>query len=77
MQSVQTLTAEEPEDIVNARFAILASIPLPDNPPDDTLKPIVLPPTCSLHEFLNSTSGVRRLPVLSSSVVAHIPIDPP
>lgn len=44
--------------MVNARFAILASIPLPGNPPDDTLKPIVLPPTCTLHEFLSSTSGV-------------------
>lgn len=59
-QSVQTMVSEEPADMVNARFAILASIPLPDNPPDDTLKPIVLPPICTLHEFLGSTSGVRR-----------------
>ncbi|KAJ3564945.1 hypothetical protein NP233_g7954 [Leucocoprinus birnbaumii] len=59
-RSVQTLVSDEPEDMVNARFAILASIPLPDNPPDDTLKPIVLPPTCTLHEFLGSTSGPLR-----------------
>ncbi|KAF9441637.1 hypothetical protein P691DRAFT_470890 [Macrolepiota fuliginosa MF-IS2] len=57
-RSVQTFVPEEPEDMVNTRFAILASIPLPDNPPDDTLKPIVLPPACTLHEFLSSTSGV-------------------
>jgi len=54
------MVSEEPADMVNARFAILASIPLPDNPPDDTLKPIVLPPICTLHEFLGSTSGVRQ-----------------
>ncbi|KAJ3569995.1 hypothetical protein NP233_g4688 [Leucocoprinus birnbaumii] len=59
-RSVQTLVSDEPEDMVNARFAILASMPLPDNPPDDTLKPIILPPTCTLQEFLGSTSGSLR-----------------
>lgn len=59
-RSVQTLISEEPEDMVNGRFSVLASIPLPENPPDDTLKPIVLPPTCTLHEFLSSTSGMLR-----------------
>ncbi|KXN91932.1 hypothetical protein AN958_11317, partial [Leucoagaricus sp. SymC.cos] len=59
-RSVQTFVSEEPGDMVHARFAILASIPLPENPPDDTLKPIVLPPTCTLHEFLSSTSGTLR-----------------
>lgn len=59
-RSVQTMVFEEPADMVNTRFAILASIPLPENSPDDTLKPIVLPPICTLHEFLGSTSGTLR-----------------
>jgi len=62
---------EEPADMVNTRFAILASIPLPENSPDDTLKPIVLPPICTLHEFLGSTSGVRR--TLQDSDIYSLP----
>ncbi|EKM81270.1 hypothetical protein AGABI1DRAFT_72163 [Agaricus bisporus var. burnettii JB137-S8] len=50
---------ERVKDMANARFAFLASIPLPDNPPDDTLKPIVLPASCTLHEFLGSTSDAH------------------
>ncbi|KAJ6548181.1 hypothetical protein DFH09DRAFT_1320511 [Mycena vulgaris] len=44
--------SSEPEDIIKARHALLAKIPLPLDPPDDTLKPIVIPPPFTLHEFL-------------------------
>ncbi|KAJ7778843.1 hypothetical protein DFH07DRAFT_911209 [Mycena maculata] len=50
--------SSEPEDIIKARHAMLAMIPLPADPPDDTLKPIVIPPPFTLHEFLANASGV-------------------
>ncbi|KAF8209311.1 hypothetical protein K438DRAFT_1711616 [Mycena galopus ATCC 62051] len=37
---------------------MLAAIPLPADPPDDTLKPIVIPPPFTLHEFLANATGV-------------------
>ncbi|KAF7294621.1 hypothetical protein MIND_00998700 [Mycena indigotica] len=55
----------EPEDIIKARHALLAKIPLPLEPPDDTLKPIILPPPFTLHEFLANASGSLRV-VLSN-----------
>lgn len=45
--------------MVNGRCAVLASISLSVNPPDDTLKPILLLLTYIPHEFPSSTSGVR------------------
>jgi hypothetical protein len=53
--------SNEPEDIIKARHALLATIPLPLDPPDDTLKPIVIPPPFTLHEFLANASGVISL----------------
>lgn len=50
---------EELAEIVKARNQILASIPLPPNPPDNPLVPISLPSSMSLHEFLSSASAVR------------------
>ncbi|KAJ7107225.1 hypothetical protein C8R43DRAFT_1045129 [Mycena crocata] len=52
------LKSSESEDIIKARHALLATIPLPADPPDDTLKPIVIPPPFTLHEFLANASGV-------------------
>ncbi|KAJ6606095.1 hypothetical protein DFH09DRAFT_1386573 [Mycena vulgaris] len=52
--------SSEPEDIIKARHALLATIPLPLDPPDDTLKPIVIPPPFTLHEFLANASGSLR-----------------
>ncbi|KAJ7819056.1 hypothetical protein B0H14DRAFT_3876804 [Mycena olivaceomarginata] len=50
----------EPEDIIKARNALLATIPLPADPPDDTLKPIIIPPPFTLHEFLANATGPLR-----------------
>ncbi|KAF7353891.1 hypothetical protein MVEN_01075000 [Mycena venus] len=52
--------SSEPEDIIKARNAMLAVIPLPADPPDDTLKPIVIPPPFTLHEFLANATGSLR-----------------
>ncbi|KAJ7310589.1 hypothetical protein DFH08DRAFT_792024 [Mycena albidolilacea] len=52
------LKSSEPEDIIKARNALLATIPLPADPPDDTLKPIIIPPPFTLHEFLANATGV-------------------
>jgi hypothetical protein len=49
---------KEPEDMVRARHAILAELPLPDEIPDDSLKPILIPSPYTLHEFLSNASGV-------------------
>ncbi|KAF5349599.1 hypothetical protein D9756_008909 [Leucocoprinus leucothites] len=46
--------------MVNGRCAVLASISLSVNPPDDTLKPILLLLTYIPHEFPSSTSGILR-----------------
>ncbi|KAF8959740.1 hypothetical protein BDZ97DRAFT_1836777 [Flammula alnicola] len=45
---------DDPKELVKARNAVLAVIPLPPNPPDDTLSAIVIPPPSTLHELLNS-----------------------
>ncbi|KAJ7611790.1 hypothetical protein FB45DRAFT_941020 [Roridomyces roridus] len=50
----------EPEDFIKARHAVLAGIPLPADPPDDTLKPISIPSPLTLHEFLANTNGSLR-----------------
>ncbi|KAJ7084875.1 hypothetical protein B0H15DRAFT_847955 [Mycena belliarum] len=52
--------SNEPADIIKARHALLATIPLPLDPPDDTLKPIVIPPPFTLHEFLANATGPLR-----------------
>ena len=52
---------EDPAQLVAARHAVLAKIPLPVNPPDDTLSAILIPPPFTLHEFINAAPVVRRL----------------
>ncbi|CAK5268255.1 unnamed protein product [Mycena citricolor] len=47
----------EPEDLIKARHDFLMTMPLPAEPPDDTLKPILLPPPFTLHEFLANATG--------------------
>src|SRR3984957_17205174 len=49
---------KEPEDMAKARHAILVSLPLPVEIPDDSLKPILIPSPFTLHEFLSNASGV-------------------
>ncbi|KAK0455193.1 uncharacterized protein EV420DRAFT_1694483 [Desarmillaria tabescens] len=50
----------EAEETIEQRNKLLAAMPLPQDPPDDTLKPILLPQNLTLHEFLGSTSGSLR-----------------
>ena len=50
-------TAEE----IEARYAVLSSLPLPSGVPDDALTPISIPPPYSLHDFIGTMSGVSLL----------------
>ncbi|KAK0210146.1 hypothetical protein DFS33DRAFT_260537 [Desarmillaria ectypa] len=50
----------EAEETIEQRNKFLAAMPLPQVPPDDTLKPILLPQNLTLHEFLGNTSGSLR-----------------
>ncbi|KAI0713702.1 hypothetical protein C8Q76DRAFT_468361 [Earliella scabrosa] len=45
---------------IDARYAILASLPLPSDIPDDSLTPILVPPPYTLHDFIGTTSGLLR-----------------
>ncbi|KDQ59790.1 hypothetical protein JAAARDRAFT_205756 [Jaapia argillacea MUCL 33604] len=45
-------------DPIAARHAVISALPLPNDIPDDALKPIVVPPTLTLHEFLNQVSSL-------------------
>ncbi|KAI1791608.1 hypothetical protein LXA43DRAFT_1140231 [Ganoderma leucocontextum] len=46
---------------IEARHAILASLPLPSGIPEDSLTPILITAPYSLHDFVGTTSGVTRL----------------
>ncbi|CAA7260944.1 unnamed protein product [Cyclocybe aegerita] len=61
---------EDPAILANARNTVLADIPLPNNPPDDTLNAIVIPPPFTLHEFLNGAPGSLRT-LLSNYRILH------
>ncbi|KAK7036006.1 hypothetical protein R3P38DRAFT_3263460 [Favolaschia claudopus] len=67
-----TPKSSEPEDIIKARNALLAAIPLPADPPDDTLKPIVLPPPFTLHEFLANATGPLRTVLANYRVLQEL-----
>ncbi|KAI0747769.1 hypothetical protein C8Q80DRAFT_1168343 [Daedaleopsis nitida] len=45
---------------IDARYAILASLPLPCDIPEDSLTPILIPPPYTLHDFIATTSGLLR-----------------
>ena len=54
--------SEEAEDIIHARNKLLAAFPIPDEAPDDVLKPIIIPFSyVNLFEFLASAPGVGLL----------------
>ncbi|KAI1790446.1 hypothetical protein LXA43DRAFT_973631 [Ganoderma leucocontextum] len=42
---------------IEARYAILASLPLPSGIPEDSLTPILIPAPYSLHDFVGTTSA--------------------
>ncbi|KAJ6630320.1 hypothetical protein B0H10DRAFT_2349520 [Mycena sp. CBHHK59/15] len=73
LQVVRTVPkSTEPEDIIKARHAILAAIPLPPDPPDDTLKPIVIPASFTLHEFLANASGSLKAALSNYRVLQEL-----
>ncbi|KAL5533482.1 hypothetical protein ACEPAF_5258 [Sanghuangporus sanghuang] len=49
-----------PIDMIRARNAVLTALPMPLGIPEDELKPIILPPSMPIHEFLNNTTGTTR-----------------
>ncbi|KAF9265912.1 hypothetical protein L218DRAFT_1075448 [Marasmius fiardii PR-910] len=61
---VRSTPSAEAQDVIQSRNKLLASLPLPDNTPEDALKPIMLPSHLALHEFLsNAPADLRhRLP---------------
>jgi hypothetical protein len=50
----------EAEESIGSRHAILATLPLPVGIPSDALRPILIPPSYTLHEFLASAIGALR-----------------
>ncbi|KAK7040270.1 hypothetical protein VNI00_009737 [Paramarasmius palmivorus] len=68
---VRSSPSGEAEDSIEARHKLLASIPLPEDIPEDALKPFVMPSPYSLPEFLgllrNSVSDYRTLNELTTS----------
>jgi hypothetical protein len=52
-------TANDPEERLKARYELLASLPLPEGVPDDELKPLILPGTMTIKEFILSACNVR------------------
>ncbi|KAJ8093460.1 hypothetical protein PM082_020317 [Marasmius tenuissimus] len=54
------LPSTEAEDLINARNKLLEAIPLPEDTPDDVLRPIALPPNSTLNEFLSSAPAHVR-----------------
>ncbi|KAI0333115.1 hypothetical protein GY45DRAFT_1272653 [Cubamyces sp. BRFM 1775] len=45
---------------IEARYSVLAALPLPSGIPDDALTPIVIPAPHTLHDFITTTSGLLR-----------------
>ena len=48
--------------MVRARNAILASLPLPEEVPEDMLSPLSIPAPFTLQEFISNLSGVSKSP---------------
>jgi len=64
-----------PEKSILARQVLLATLPIPDDIPDDALKPILIPPPFTLHEFLGNASGVSII-YFSPSKFVHVQCRP-
>ncbi|KAF7791051.1 hypothetical protein EIP86_002011 [Pleurotus ostreatoroseus] len=52
-----TENAEKPDNIAQARFSILAELPLPVDMPEDTLIPIIIPHPFTIHDFIGTAIG--------------------
>lgn len=64
-------TANDPEERLKARYELLASLPLPEGVPDDELKPLVLPESMTIKEFILSACNVS--PPFTYDVETHPP----
>jgi hypothetical protein len=64
-------TANDPEERLKARYELLASLPLPEGVPDDELKPLVLPGSMTIKEFILSACNVR--PPFTYDFETHLP----
>ncbi|KAG0706460.1 hypothetical protein DFH29DRAFT_1022344 [Suillus ampliporus] len=61
-----------PEKSILARQALLATLPLPADIPDDALNPILIPPPYTLHEFLGNASGTLKSSLSNYRVLGQL-----
>ncbi|KAG6860567.1 hypothetical protein C0995_009781 [Termitomyces sp. Mi166 len=52
--------SDEPADMVTARNAVLADLPLPQDAPEETLSPLNIPSPLTIQEFISTLSGSLR-----------------
>ncbi|PSR70881.1 hypothetical protein PHLCEN_2v13243 [Hermanssonia centrifuga] len=53
--------SEKPETIIQARYDILAELPIPPDMPSDTvLRPIVIPSPYTIHDFIGTAIGTTQ-----------------
>ncbi|THH21494.1 hypothetical protein EW146_g115 [Bondarzewia mesenterica] len=64
--------ALNPEDLIKARHATLASLPIPAGIPSDALRPITIPAPFTLHEFLANATGSLRNSLSNYRVFQHL-----
>ncbi len=57
-----TLPTLNTSEKIEARYSVLASLPLPSGVPEDSLTPVLIPPPYTLHDFIGTTSGVSLSP---------------
>ena len=71
-------TANDPEERLKARYELLASLPLPEGVPDDELKPLVLPGSMTIKEFILSASNVSPPPAyqVETNLPRSAPVSP-
>lgn len=62
----------EAEESIRSRHAILATLPLPVGIPSDALRPILIPPSYTLHEFLASAIGALRTALTNHHVFQQL-----
>ncbi|KAF5317962.1 hypothetical protein D9619_012172 [Psilocybe cf. subviscida] len=63
---------DDPKELVDARHAVLAEIPLPANCPDATLSAIVIPPPFTLREFLSGAPAPLKSALSSYRILQNI-----
>jgi hypothetical protein len=71
-------TTNDPEERLKTRYELLASLPLPEGAPDDELKPLVLPGSMTIKEFISSACNVRPSSVcdVETNIPRPAPVSP-